>query len=95
MQVKKNKLYTIVAGDESKRRPARAKTTKYFRGLKPQEAIAELNAHMNALEKELREYADVDLKVPENLDKAREVSSELEIALDLLRRFKKDHEMLD
>lgn len=90
--MKENKLYTIVAGDESKSRPARAKSTKYFRGLKPQEAIAELNAHINALEKELHQYADVDLKVPENLDKAREVSSEIEIAQDFLRRFKKEHE---
>jgi len=90
--MKENKLYTIVTGNESERRPARAKPTEYFQGLKPQEAIAELDAHINFLEEELRQYANVDLKVPENLDKAREVSSELEIAQDFLRRFKEEHE---
>lgn len=89
--MKDNKLYTIVTENDREAGSARAKPSEYFLNLPPQDAIAELNAHIGSLEGDLRQYANVDLKVPENLDKAREVSSELEIAHDLLRRFQKEH----
>jgi len=83
-----NKLYTVVTGDESGE-GAKAEPSEYFLKLAPEEAIAALEAHIKSLEDRLAEFTKVDLQVRENLDKARSVSLELEIAQDLLRRFKK------
>ncbi len=93
--MKHNKLYTIVTENDGEAGSARAKPSEYFLNLPPQDAIAELNAHIRSLEGDLQQYANVDLTVRENLDKARGVSSELEIAHDFLRRYKKDHETSD
>jgi hypothetical protein len=90
--MKDNKLYTIATENDREGGLARAKPSEYFLQLPPQEAIVELNAHIKSLEDWLAEFAKVDLKVPESFDKAREVSFELEIAHDFLRRFKKEHE---
>lgn len=84
-----NKLYAIVTGDEGEGASPKAEPSEYFLKLPPQEAIAALTAHIKSLEDRLAEFAKVDLKITENLDKAREVSLELEIAQDFLRGFKK------
>lgn len=89
--MKDNKLYTVVTENDREAGSARAKPSEYFLNLPLQDAIAELNAHIGSLEGDLRQYANVDLKVPENLQEARKVSFELEVANDLLRRFKKEH----
>lgn len=91
-QMKDNKLYTIVTKNDHQTPLTRAEPSEYFLNLPPQEAIAELNAHIRSLENKLGEYTNVDLKVRENLEKARKVSFELEVAHDLLRRVKKDQE---
>jgi len=93
--MKDNKLYIIVTENGREAVSARAKPSEYFLNLPPQDAIAELNAQIGSLEGKLGKYANVDLKVRENLEKAREVSFELEVANDLLRRFKKDLEASD
>ena len=69
---------------------ARLEPSEFFLSLSPQEAIAELNAHIKLLEDRLGEFAKVDLKIREEFEKAREVSFEIEMAHDFLRRFKKD-----
>ncbi|MDY6839647.1 MAG: hypothetical protein SWH78_16940 [Thermodesulfobacteriota bacterium] len=86
-----NKLYTIVTGAEGKEASPKAEPSEYFLKLPPQEAIAALQAHLKSLEDRLAEFSKIDLKIPENLEKAREVSFELEIAEEFLRRFKKAH----
>jgi hypothetical protein len=87
-----NKLYTVVTGDEGEGTSSpKAEPSEYLLKLAPREAITELKAHIKSLEERLAEFAKVDLQVPENLDKARAVSSELEIVQDLLRRLEKDH----
>ncbi len=88
--MKDNKLYTIVTKDDREASSAKAEPSEYFLELPPQEAITELNAHIGSLEDKLGQYANVDLKMRENFEKAREVSFELEVANDLLRRFKRD-----
>jgi hypothetical protein len=90
-----NKLYTIVTEDNVQRPSARVEPSEYFLKLPPEEAIVALDAHIKSLEDRLAEFAKVDLKIPENLNKAREVSFELETAQDFLRCFKKDHETSD
>ena len=89
--MKENKLYTIITENDRETPSVRAEPSKYFLNLEPDKAIAELNAYIRSLEDDLRQYANVDLKVPENLQKSREVSFELEIAHYFLRRFKKEH----
>ena len=86
-----NKLYTIVTGNDDEGSRPEAKPSEYFLKLPHQEAIAELEAHLKSLEDRLAAFAKVDLHISENLDKAREVSLELEIAQDFLRRFQKTH----
>lgn len=93
--MKDKKLYTIVTENDRQAGSTRAEPSEYFLNLPPQDAIAELNTHIGSLEGKLGNYANVDLKVRENLEKAREVSFELEVANDLLRRFKKDLEASD
>jgi hypothetical protein len=90
--MKDNKLYTIVTENDREASLSRVEPSEYFLHLPPQEAVVELSAHIKSLEDKLAEFAKVDLKVPENFDKAREVSFELEMAQGFLRRFKKDHE---
>jgi hypothetical protein len=90
-----NKLYTIVTGNDGQGACPKAEPSEYFLKLPPQEAIVALNAHIKLLEDRLAEFAKVDLKIPENLNKAREVSFELETAQEFLRCFKKDHETSD
>lgn len=89
------KLYTFVTKDDVRGPSARVEPSDYFLKLPPQEAIAALNVHIKSLEDRLAEFAKVDLKIPENLNKAREVSFELETVQDFLRCFKKDHETSD
>jgi hypothetical protein len=86
------KLYTFVTKDDVRGPSARVEPSEYFLKLPPQEAIIALEAHIKSLEDRLAEFAKVDLKIPENLNKAREVSFELETVQDFLRCFKKDHE---
>lgn len=90
--MKDNKLYTIVTKNDREAGLARAEPSEYFLKLPPHEAIAELSAHIGSQEDKLGQYANVDLKMRENFEKAREVSFELEVANDLLRRFKRDLE---
>jgi len=87
-----NKLYTMVTEDDVQGPLARVEPSEYFLKLPPQEAIAALDAQIKSLEDRLAEFAKVDLKLPENLNKAREVSFELETVQAFLRGFKKEHE---
>jgi hypothetical protein len=84
------KLYKIVAEGPSEAPSARLEPSEFLLSLSPVEAVAELNAHIKSLEDRLGKFAKVDLKVREEFEKAREVSFEIEMAQDLLRRFKKD-----
>jgi len=90
-----NKLYTIVTEDDVQGPSARVEPSEYFLTLPPQEAVVALNVYIKSLEDRLADFAKVDLKIPENLHKAREVSFELETAQEFLRSFKKDHEISD
>jgi hypothetical protein len=87
-----NQLYSIVTKDDIQGPSARVEPSAYFLKLPPEEAIAALNAHIKSLEDRLAEFARVDLKIPENLNKAREVSFELETVQAFLRCFKKDRQ---
>jgi hypothetical protein len=69
---------------------ARLEPSEFLLSLSPQDAVAELDAHIKSLEDRLGEFAKVNLKVREEFEKAREVSFEIEMAQDFLRRFKKD-----
>jgi hypothetical protein len=86
-----NNLYTMVTSDEEGGGVPKLQPSDYFSSLPPQEAVAELNARRKSLEDRLGEFAKVDLEVPENLDRAREVSLELEVIQDFLRDFQKTH----
>ena len=91
--MKDNKLYTIVTENDCEEGSAKVEPSEYFLHLPPQEAVVELSAHIKSLEDRLAEFAKVDLKIRDNLEKAREVSFELEMLQGFLRRFKKDHEI--
>jgi len=90
-----NKLYTIITQDNAQGPSARVEPSEYFLKLPPQEAIAALDGHIKSLEDRLAEFAKVDLKIPENLNKARDVSFELETVQAFLRGFVKEHETSD
>jgi len=90
-----NKLYTIVTENNVQGPSARVEPSEHFLKLPPEEAIVALNAHIKSLEDRLAEFAKVDLKIPENLNKGRAVSFELETVQDFLRCFKKDHATSD
>lgn len=87
-----NKLYTMVTEDDVQGASARVEPSAYFLNLPPQEAITALDAQIKSLEDRLAAFAKVDLKLPENLNKAREVSFELETVQAFLRSFKQEYE---
>jgi hypothetical protein len=85
-----NKLYSIVTQADADAPSARVEPSEFFLQLSPQEAVDQLSSHIKSLEDRLADFAKVDLKVPEDFNRAREVSFELELAQDFLRRFKND-----
>lgn len=90
--MKRNKLYTIVE-DDPKGRTVRVKPSEYLLERLPHKAIAELKAYIKSLGDNLRQYqqafTDEDLDIPENFEKVRKLSSELEIAQNYLAHLKK------
>ncbi len=75
--------YTVVGG-ASEGPTLRARPSEYLKKLHPHQAVAELKAHISALEGELRKYSPEELDLPANFEKTHNVRFELEVALDYL-----------
>jgi hypothetical protein len=76
-----DKLYTIVYGEKDKKgQQVRVKPTQYLLGLKPHEAIKALQENVQAVAEQVERFSDLDLDVPENRTKVRDLIFELEIA---------------
>jgi hypothetical protein len=75
------KLYTIVKGDKDPEgQTIQVKPTEYLLGLKPHEAIDELQANVQFIAQQLEDCSGEDFEVPKNIDKVRGLIFELEIA---------------
>jgi hypothetical protein len=81
LAIMKNKLYTVLRDEQdSGEQMIRVKPTEYLLGLKAHEAINELQANVQVIAEQLEECSREDLDVPENVEKVRDLVSELEIA---------------
>ncbi|MBW2109478.1 MAG: hypothetical protein JRI36_12560 [Deltaproteobacteria bacterium] len=75
------KLYSVVFGEKDDRgQQIRVKPTPYLLGLKPHEAINALQENVQAVAEQVESCSDLDLSVPENMAKVRDLVFELEIA---------------
>ncbi len=76
-----NKLYAIVTGEkDSEGQMIKVKPTEHLLAMKPHEAIDALQANVQSIAERLEECSGKDLEVPENIEKVRDLVSELEIA---------------
>lgn len=66
--------------------------SEYLRNLQPHEAIAKLNAHIESLEDDLRQYPNEDLEIPENFVKARMSAFELAVVQEYLTHLREAYE---
>ena len=82
-----NKLYTVVKGEEgSEGEMIRVTPTEFLLGLKPHEAINELQANVQSIAEELETCSQEDLKKTENIERVRDLVFELEIAQGYLAK---------
>ena len=85
--MKFKKLFTVTAKPEGSDDPGgwgvEVTPSKYLQKLPPQEAIAELQAYIDALKDILKHYrqtfSDADLDKPEHFEKMRQVAFELDV----------------
>lgn len=82
-----NKLYTVVKGEKgSEGEMIRVTPTEYLLGLKPHEAINELQANVQSIAEQLEACSQEDLKKTKNIERVRDLVFELEIAQGYLSK---------
>lgn len=75
------KLYSVVFGEkDDKGQQIRVKPTPFLLGLKPHEAINALQENVQAVAEQVEGCSDLDLSIPQNMAKVRDLVFELEIA---------------